>query len=101
MSPIVAPESRCECSANIAMSVSQPAGLTEPFESGQSTKAIPAPMLVVNAPNATSTKTQMLAQAAKSASRGWWVAVSGAWEDEAMSKLTGQKKVGNCRPQTL
>jgi hypothetical protein len=43
----------------------------------------------------------MLAQAAKSASRGWWVAVSGAWEDEAMSKLTGQKKVGNCRPQTL
>ena len=51
---------RWECSANLSISVSQPAGLTEPLESGQSRKAMPAPMLVVKAPSATSTKTHAL-----------------------------------------
>ena len=52
--------SRCECSANLSISVSQPAGFTEPFDNGQSRNAIPAPMLVVNAPSATRTKTHAL-----------------------------------------
>ena len=52
---------RCECSANIERSVSHPVGFSEPFESGQSGKAIPAPIVVVNAPSATRTKTHAAA----------------------------------------
>ena len=34
MAPMTLALSRCECSANLSISVSQPCGLTEPFDSG-------------------------------------------------------------------
>jgi hypothetical protein len=58
-------------------------------------------MLVVNAPKATRTNTHTLAKAAKTASRGWCVAVRGGWEDKAMNNFTQYQKLWNCRPQTL
>ena len=75
MRPITAPVRRCECSANIDTSRSQPSGLIEPFESGQSGKAMPALMLVVKAPSVTSTNTQTLPAAAKAERAGLWVTV--------------------------
>ena len=62
--------SRWECSANMLMCVSQPLGFSEPFESGQSANAMPALIVVVNAPRATSTNTQALAMAANRANPG-------------------------------
>ena len=73
MNPIIMPESRCECSANIEMSCSQPSGLIEPLDNGQSGNAIPAPMLVVKAPRVTSRNTHTLPIAAKNARAGLWV----------------------------
>src|SRR6188768_485586 len=73
--PITVPLSRCECSANLSISVSQPCGLTEPLDSGQSGNAIPAPIVVVKAPSATSTNTQALPMAANQARAGLYVAV--------------------------
>src|SRR6187551_2343742 len=72
--PITVPLRRCECSANLSISVNQPCGLTEPLESGQSGKAMPAPMVVVKAPSATSTNTQALPMAANQARAGLYVA---------------------------
>jgi hypothetical protein len=68
--PIVDALSLWECSANIEILLSQPDGLREPFERGQSGNAMPALMLVVNAPRATKTKTQAAPTAAKTASAG-------------------------------
>ena len=62
--------SRWECSANMARFVSHPAGFSEPFERGQSGKAMPAPMLVVKAPSVTRTNTQPAASAENAAERG-------------------------------
>jgi len=83
--PITAPVRRWECSANIEMSRSQPSGLIEPFDSGQSGKAMPALMLVVNAPRVTSTKTQTAPATAEAARAGLWVAVRVA-EEVAMER---------------
>src|SRR5665213_2871306 len=73
--PIVTALRRCECSANMARLVSQPLGLSEPLERGQSGKAIPAPIVVVNAPRATRTKTHAAATAENAARAGLWPAV--------------------------
>ena len=75
---------RCECSANIAMFVSQPFGFREPLDRGQSGNAIPAPMLVVNAPSVTSTNTQTAETAAKAASPGLNPGVREGWESVGM-----------------
>ncbi len=48
--PIFMPKRRWLCSAILSDSVVQPSGFKEPFESGQSRKAIPARMLVVKPP---------------------------------------------------
>jgi len=61
---------RWACSENIGRLVSQPWGFSEPFDSGQSGKAIPASMLVVKAPSVTRTKTHAPATAAKVARAG-------------------------------
>ena len=70
ISPIIVPLSRCECSANIEMLCSQPFGLIEPFDKGQSANAIPAPMLVVKAPSVTRTNTHAAPIALKIARPG-------------------------------
>ncbi len=48
--PTIIPSKRWLCSAAIAGFWVQPSGLSEPFESGQSGKIIPAPIVVVNPP---------------------------------------------------
>ena len=50
MLPTKPPSSRWPCSARMAGSSTQPSGLIEPLESGQSGKAMPAPIVVVNPP---------------------------------------------------
>jgi hypothetical protein len=79
--------SRCECSANMAMFVSHPFGLSDPFESGQSGKAIPAPMLVVKAPSATRTNTHAAVRAENTASPGLW---PGARLEGSTVSMTGE-----------
>ncbi len=98
MSPAL---SRCECSANIAMFVSHPAGLREPLERGQSGNAIPAPMLVVNAPRATRTNTQAAATAENAARPGFRPAVRGRSWVVAMRRADGPEKLPCCQHQTL
>src|SRR5271165_5635190 len=88
-----------ECSANMETSESQPLGLREPLESGQSGNAIPAPMLVVKAPRATSTKTQAAANAENAASAGLWPAVRGRLDVEAMGGGNGGQKAQGCPTQ--
>src|SRR5215212_11642390 len=99
MRPIIMPVSRCECSANIDRFSSQPAGLMEPLESGQSGKAMPAPMLVVNAPSVTSRNTHALPTAAKIASAGLCEEVRWEVGAAAMSEANDQQKGGCCLPQ--
>ena len=101
MNPMVTPESRWECSANIARSVSQPSGLIDPFESGQSGNAMPAPILVVNAPRVTSTKTQAAPLAANHARAGLYCALREEGGDADMSVRIEEKKRCRYRPQTL
>ena len=99
--PIVAALSRCACSENMASLVSQPGGLSDPFDSGQSGKAIPALMLVVNAPRITRTKTQALPKAAKAARAGRWTAADRGWEEGSMKGKAAQKTPTGGFPQTL
>jgi hypothetical protein len=90
---------RWECSENIERSVSHPRGLSDPFERGQSGKAIPAFMLVVNAPRLTSTKTQRAPNAEKAASAGFG---AGERERERVVAIeTLHQKAGRPLPQTL
>ena len=93
--------SRWECSANIDRFVSQPSGLSEPFESGQSGNAMPALMLVVKAPSATSTNTQAAAKAENAASAGLYEASCWLSGRGSMSGGNEQKKATSCPPQTL
>ena len=99
--PITMALNRWECSANMFTWVSQPGGLKEPFEVGQSRKAMPAPIVVVKAPRATRTKTQALASAANSASPGRYGVVREREGDGSMSGKTAHQKGRCCLRQTL
>ena len=71
------------------------------MERGQSGKAIPALMLVVNAPRATRTKTHAAPKAEKKASAGLGAVVRVKTDRDAMAIAEGQQKAP-CRPrQTL
>jgi hypothetical protein len=86
-----------ECSANIETSLSQPAGFSDPFESGQSGKAMPAPMVVVNAPSVTSRNTQAAANAENAARAGLWPAVRAGPAEGAVGDVIGWVKVQSLR----
>ena len=85
----------------MARFVSQPVGLSDPFDRGQSGNAMPAPMLVVKAPRVTSTNTQPAASAENAASAGLWPAVRpGVWVG-AMGRWDGWERITWCPHQTL
>ena len=93
--------SRCECSANIARLLSQPCGLSDPFDSGQSGNAMPAPMLVVKAPRQTGMNAQAQPTAANPARAGWW---TGGREEGVVESISGRTIPPEgpcCRPQTF